>query len=142
MTLSKAIQLVTIVLSFTRWGLFVPRRATTKVAIPYWLPRILPVELLQRLLLILERRLRKLQNVVYKPSVLECSKFLLLCSRTLHQAQQRGTHASNPKAGQLAAKAAQQNTKGHPEPQQPQRLVVRHSFIIRPFPLADSGQWD
>lgn len=43
--------------------------------------------------------------------------------RRIQAAQQRGTHASNPKAGQLAAKAAQQNTKGHPEPQQPQRLV-------------------
>jgi len=121
----------------TRWGLFAPKRATTKMVIPYWIPQILPVELLQHLLLILERQLRKLQSVVYKPSVLECSKFLLLCSRTLHQAQQRGTHASNPKAGQLAAKAAQQNVKGHPEPQQPERLVVRCPIIMRSFPTAD-----
>ncbi|KAF5356031.1 hypothetical protein D9756_003777 [Leucocoprinus leucothites] len=39
------------------------------------------------------------------------------------QAQQRGTNASNPKAGQLAAKAARQNTKVHAEPQEPERLV-------------------
>jgi hypothetical protein len=81
------------------------------------------VEVLQRLLAILEQRQRKLQNVACRPSVFKHS-FLLLCSRTLQQAQQRGTNPSNPKAGQLAAKVARQNAKGYAEPQQPERLVV------------------
>jgi hypothetical protein len=95
------------------------------------------MELLQRLLVILEQRQRKLQNIASKPSVLEHSKFLLLCSRTLQQARQRGTNPSNPKAGQLAAKVAKQNTKNHSEPQQPERLVVRGSTAIL-FLTADS----
>ncbi|XP_006454355.1 hypothetical protein AGABI2DRAFT_133050 [Agaricus bisporus var. bisporus H97] len=43
--------------------------------------------------------------------------------RRMQAAQQRGTNSSNPKAGQLAAKVAQQNAKGSAEPQQPERLV-------------------
>jgi hypothetical protein len=117
----------------TAWVPFVQSLAITKVVMSYWVLQILPagilpiemlpVEVLQRLLAILEQRQRKLQNVACRPSVFKHS-FLLLCSRTLQQAQQRGTNPSNPKAGQLAAKVARQNAKGYAEPQQPERLVV------------------
>ncbi|KIY52748.1 hypothetical protein FISHEDRAFT_69562 [Fistulina hepatica ATCC 64428] len=61
-------------------------------------------------------------------------------------AEQRGTHASNPKRGQLAAKA-NKPAKFTPEPQQEQQLVVRscHALYYRNL-LRDSSliwqQWD
>jgi len=43
--------------------------------------------------------------------------------RRLKTAQARGTHASNPKKGQLASQAAKQSSKFKPEPREQERLV-------------------
>ncbi|KAH8835738.1 hypothetical protein DL96DRAFT_1702707 [Flagelloscypha sp. PMI_526] len=47
--------------------------------------------------------------------------------RRLKASQARGTHASNPRRGELAAKA-NKPARNEPEPRQEERIVVRHCF--------------